>query len=155
MLWRKYLHLPLHLQSGTGYSWVQFSHPITSNSLWTNGLQHARLPCPSPTPGPYSNSCPLSQWCHPTILSSVSLVSSCLPSFPASGCFLVSQLFASGGQTIRVSASASALPKDIKDWFPRDVQESSPNHSSKASILRHSASLQSNSHIHTWLLEKP
>ena len=80
--------------------------------------QHARFPCPSPTPGPYSNSCPSHRWCHPTISSSVIPFSSCLQSFLASRTFLVSQFFASGGQSIRVSASASVLPMNIQDWFP-------------------------------------
>ena len=88
------------------------------NSLWPHGLQHTRLSCPSPTPGVYSNSCPLSQWCHPTISSSVIPFSSHLQSFPASGCFQMSQLFASDGQSIRVSASTLVLPKNIPDWFP-------------------------------------
>jgi len=97
---------------------VQFSCSVLSNSLQPHGLQHTRPPCPSPTPGVYSNSCPLSQWCHPTILSSIIPFSSCLQSFPASGAFRMSQLFASGGQSIRVSASASVLPMNIQDWFP-------------------------------------
>ena len=80
--------------------------------------QHTRPPCPSPTPGVYPNSCPLSQWCHPTISSSVGSFSSHRQSFPASGSFPVSQLFASGGQRIGVSASASVLPMNIQDWFP-------------------------------------
>ena len=96
---------------------VQFcSVAQVSSSLWLHGLQHARLPCPSPTPEAYSNSCPSSQWCHPTISSSVVLFSSCLQCFPASGSFLMSQFFTSGGQNIRVSASTSVLP--IQDWFP-------------------------------------
>ena len=85
----------------------QFSCSVVSNSLRPHGLQHARPPCPSATPGVYSNSCPLSQWCHPTISSSVIPFSSHLQSFPASGSFPVSQLFTSGGQNIRVSASTS------------------------------------------------
>ena len=89
-----------------------------SDSLRPHGLQHARLPCPSPTPGACSNSCPSSQWCHPTISSSGVPFSSCLQSFPASGSFPVSQLFTSGGQSIGVSASASILPVHIHDWFP-------------------------------------
>ena len=89
-----------------------------SNSLWPHGLQHARLPCPSPTPRAYSNPCPLSRRCHPTISSSVAPFSSCLQSFPASGSFPVSQFFTSGGQNIGVSASASAFPMNIQDWFP-------------------------------------
>ena len=96
----------------------QFSHSVRSDSLRSHGRQHARLPCPSPTPGVYSNSCPSSQWCHPTISSSVVLFSSCLQSFSASGSFLVSQVFTSGGQSIGVSASASVLPVNIQDWFP-------------------------------------
>ena len=89
-----------------------------SDSLQPHGLQHARLPCPSPTPRAYSNSCPLSWRCHPTISSSVSPFSSCLQSFPATGSFQMSQFFASGGQSIGVSASTSVLPMNIQDWFP-------------------------------------
>ena len=89
-----------------------------SNSLWHYELQHTRLPYPSPTPGGYSNSCPSSRWCHPTISSSAVPFSSHLQSFPASGSFPISQFFASGGQSIRVSASASVLPMNIQDWFP-------------------------------------
>ena len=96
----------------------QFSRSVVSNSLRPHGPQHARPPCPSPTPGAYSNSCPLSLWCHPTISSSVILYSSCLQSFPASGSFPKSQFFTSGGQSIGVSASASVLPMNIQDWFP-------------------------------------
>ena len=97
---------------------VQFSHSVVSDSLWPHGPQHARLPCPSLTPGVYSNSCPLSQWCHWTISSSVISFSSCLQSFPASRSFQMSQFFASGGQRIGVSASTSVLPMNIQDWFP-------------------------------------
>ena len=97
---------------------VQFSSSVMSNSLRPHGLQHTRPPCPSPTPRAYSNSCPLSQWCHPTISSSVIPFSSCLQSFPASGSFPVNQFFSSGGQNIGVSASASILPMNIQDWFP-------------------------------------
>ena len=96
----------------------QFSHSVVSDSLWPHGLQHTRLPCPSPTPGAYSNSCPLCQWCHPTVSSSVIPLSSCLQSFPASGSLPVSQFFTSGGQSIGVSASTSVLPMNIQDWFP-------------------------------------
>ena len=88
------------------------------DSLWPHGLQHARPPCPSPTPGVYSNSSPFSRWCHPTISSSVVPFSSHLQSFPASGSFQMSQLFASGGQIIGVSVSASVFPMNIQDWFP-------------------------------------
>ena len=89
-----------------------------SDSLRPHRLQHARLPCPSPTPRACSNSCPLSRWCHPTISSSVVPFSSCLQSFPASGSFTMSQFFASGSQRNGVSASASVLPINIQDWFP-------------------------------------
>ena len=99
-------------------STVQFSHSVVSNSLQPHGLQRARLPCPSPTPGACSNSCPSSQWCHPTISSSVVPLSSCLQFFPASGSFPRNRFFASGGQSIRASASASFLPMNIQDWFP-------------------------------------
>ena len=97
---------------------ILFSHPVLSNSLWHYGLQRTRPPCPSASPGACSNSCPLSLWCHPTIPSSVIPFSSCLQSFPASGSFLMSQLFASGGHSIGVSASSSVLLMNIQDWFP-------------------------------------
>ena len=100
------------------FSSVQFSRSVMSDSWRTHGLQHARPPCPSPTAGVYSNSCPLSWWCHPTISSSVVPLSSRLQSFPASGSFQMSQFFASGGQSIGVSASASVLPKNIQDSSP-------------------------------------
>ena len=128
----------------TGY-WVRlidlnglllFSRSVMSDSFWLHRLQHTRPPCPSPSPGVCSNSCPLSQWCHPTISFSVIPFSSCLQSFPASGSFSGSLLFLSGGQSIGVSASASVLPMNIQGWFPlgltglislctRDSQESS------------------------------
>ena len=103
-----------------GFSSVQFSYSVVSNSLRPHGLQHARFPCPSPTPGVYSNSCLLSQWCHPNISSSVVPFSSCLQSFPASGSFPMSQLFASGGQSIGVSALASFPPKKSQGWSPSE-----------------------------------
>ena len=109
-----------NMQSSNEFSEVKFS-PVTVISgkfLRPHGLQHARLPCPSPTPGAYSNSCSLSQWCHPTIASSVVPFSSHLQSFPASGSFQMGQFFASGDQSIRGSASASVLPMNIQDWFP-------------------------------------
>ena len=109
------------LQGGNRYSIkqsVQFSRSVVSNSLWPHELQNARPPCPSPTPGVYSNSCPLSQWCHPTISSCVVPFSSCLQSCPASGSFPMSQFFTSGGQSIGASTSASVLPMNIQDWFP-------------------------------------
>ena len=93
---------------------VQLSHSVFSDALWPHGLQHARLPCPSPTPGVYSNSCPLSWWCNPTISSSVTPFSSCLQSFPASGSFQMSQFFASSSQSIGASASTSVLPMNIR-----------------------------------------
>ena len=89
-----------------------------SDSSWPDGLQHTRLPCPSPTSRTYSNSCPLSRWCHATISSSVIPFSSCLQSFPASGSFPMNQFFESGGQDIGTSASASVFPMNIQDWFP-------------------------------------
>ena len=95
-----------------------FSCSVISDSLWPHDLQHTRFPCPSPTPRACSNSCPLSQWCHPTISSSFIPFSSCLQSFPASRSFPVSQFFALGVQSIGVSASASVLPMNIQDWFP-------------------------------------
>jgi len=114
----------------------QFSCLVVSDSWRPHGLQHARPPCPSPTPRVYSNSCLLSRWCHPTISSSVIPFSSHLQSFPASGSFQMNQFFSSGSQSIGVSALASVLPMNIQDWFPlgwtgspcspRDSQESSP-----------------------------
>ena len=104
-------------------SWVHlllllFSHSVLSDSLWLYGLQHARLPCPSPSPWVCSNSCPLSQWYHPTISSSAAHFSSCLQSFPISGSFPISWLFTSGSQSIGTSALASVLPMNIQGWFP-------------------------------------
>ena len=96
----------------------QFRSSVMSDSLWPHGLQHARPPCPSPTPGVYSNSCPLSQSCHPTISSSVIPFSSCPQFFPVSGSFQMSQLFTWGGQSIGVSASTSVLPMNTQDWSP-------------------------------------
>ena len=149
-----------------GYS-VQFSRSVMSDSLRPHGLQHARPPCPSPTPTVHPNPCPLSQWCHPTISSSVVLFSSCPQSFPASGYFQMSQLFTSGGQSIGVSASTSILPMNIQDWFPLGwtgwISLQSKGLSrvfSNTTVQKHQffstqLSLDSNSHIHTWLLEKP
>ena len=118
----------------TGYMYSLLSHEVVSKSLWPHGLQHARLPCPSPSPRVCFNSCPLSRWCHPTISSSVSLFF-CPQSFPASGCFSKSRFLASGDQSI--GALASVLPVNIQGWFPlgltslisccpRDSQKSSP-----------------------------
>ena len=100
------------------HSSVQFSRSIVSDFLWPHDLQHSRPPCPSPTPGAYPNSFPLSQWCHPTLLCSVIPFSSCPQSFQASGSFKMSQLFASGGQSTGVSASTSVLPMNTQDWSP-------------------------------------
>ena len=138
-----------------------------SNSLWLHGLQHARLPCPSPIPRIYSNSCPLSQWCHPPISSSVIPFSSNLQSFPASESFQMSQFFTSGGQSIGVSASTSVLSMNIQDWFPLGwtswISLQSKGHSrvfyntmvQKHQFFSVQLSLRSKSHIHIWLLEKP
>ena len=100
------------------FSSFQFSHSVVSNSLWPHESQHARPPCPSPTPGVYSNLCPLNQWCHPTISSSVIPFSSLLQSFPVSGSFPMSPFFPTGGQSIGVSASTSVLPMNSQGWFP-------------------------------------
>ena len=100
------------------FTWTDRFSSVVSDSLQPHGLQHARLPCPSPAPGAYSNSCPLSQWCHPTISSSVVHFSCCLQSFPASGSIPMSRFFASGSQSIGVSASSSVLPMNIQDWSP-------------------------------------
>ena len=97
---------------------VQFSHSVISDSLWPHGQQHTRPPCPTTTPGACSNACPLSQWCHPTISSSLVPFCSCLQPLPASVSFPMSQFFTSGGQSIGASASASVLPMNIQDWFP-------------------------------------
>ena len=149
------------------FSSVQFSCSVLSDSLQSHGLQHARPPCPLPTPGVNPNSCPLSWWCHPAISSSVVPFSSCPQSFPASGSFQMSQLFASGSQSIRVSTSASFLPMNILDWSPLGwagwISLQSKGLSrifSNTTVQKHQffstqVSLKSNSHIHTWLLEKP
>ena len=146
---------------------VQFSCSVMSNSLRPYGPQHASPPCPSPIPRVYSNSSPLSQWCHPATSSSVVPFSSCPQSLPASGSFQMSQLFTSGGQSVRVSASASVLPMNIQDSFPLGwtswISLQSKGLSrvySNTTVQNHqffSAQLssQSNSHIHTWPLEKP
>ena len=144
----------------------QFSCSVVSNSLRPHGLQHVKLPCPSPTPGACSNSCPLSLWCHPTIWSSVILFS-CLQFFPASGSFLMNDFFASGGQSIGASASASVLPVNIQDWFHLGL--TGLNSLLSKGLLRVFSSttvpkyqffgtqpfLWPSSHIYTWLLEQP
>ena len=139
---------------------VQFSSVAQSClTLWPHGLQHARLPCPSPTPRACLNSHPSSWWCHPTISSSVVPFASCLQSYPASMLSPVSQFFTSGGQSIGVSASASVLPMYIQDWFPLGltslISSQSRGHSrvfSKTAVQKHQffsaqLSLWSNSHI--------
>ena len=104
--------------TGFNFSTVQFSRSVVSDSLWPHELQYARPPCPSLTAGVHPNPCSLSQWCHPTISSSVAPFSSCPQSFPASGSFQMSQLFTSGSQSTGVSASTSVLPMNTQDWFP-------------------------------------
>ena len=158
-------HFQSHCGKEKDWKTVQLSHSVVFNSLRSHGMQHASLPCPSPTPGVHSNSCPLSQWCHPTISSSFMLYS-CLQSCPASEAFPESQLFASGGQSSGVSASASAFPVNIQDWFPlgwTGLMLQSKGLSrvfSNITVQKHQffgaqLSLESNSHIFTWLLEKP
>ena len=146
---------------------VQFSRSVVSNSLQPHRLQHARPLCPLRTPGVYSNSRPSSQWCHPTISSSVVSFSSCLQFFPASGSLQMSQLFTSGGQNIGVPASKSVLPMNTQDWSPLgwtgwiSLQSKGPSRVfSNTTVQKHQffgaqPSSQSNSHIHTWPQEKP
>ena len=146
---------------------VQFSCSVVSSSLRPHGLQYARPPCPSPAPRAYSNSFPLSRWCHPTISSSVVPLSSCFQSFPESGSFPRSQFLTSGGQSTGVSASASVLPMNIQDWFPlgwtgwisllsKGLSRVFSNTTvQKQQFFSAQLSLGSNSHIHTWPLEKP
>jgi len=148
------------------FSSVQFCRSVVSDSLWPHGLQHARPPCPSPTPGVYPNSCPLSRRCHPTISSSVIPFSSHLQSFPALGSFQMSHLITSGGQSIGVSASASVLPMNTQDWFRLGLtgwislqSKGLSRVFSSVTIQKHQffgtqPSLWSNSHMRTWLLEK-
>ena len=146
---------------------VQFSRSVMSDSLRPRELQHARPPCPSSTPGVHPNLCPLSRWCHPAISSSVVSFSSCPQSFPALGSFPMSQLFTSGGQSIGVSALKSVLPMYTQDWSPLgwtgwiSVQSKGLSRVfSNTTVQKHQffgtqLSLWSNSHIHTWPLEKP
>ena len=153
--------------SGYDCSSLQFSCSVVSDYLQPHGLQHARLPCLSPTPRACSNSCSLSRWCHPTISSSSILFSSCLQSFPPLGSFQGSQFFTSGGQSIRSSASASVLPVNIQDWFPLGSAGLISSQSKRLSRVISNTTIQkhqffgiqlflwSNSHIHTRLLEKP
>ena len=118
LLKKIFVNLTVSLECLYSYIIIQFSSVSHVQLFATQGLQNTRPPCPTPTPGVYSNSCPLSQWCHPTISSSVVPFSSHLHSLPAWGSFQMSQLFASGGQNIGVSASASVLPVSIQGWFP-------------------------------------
>ena len=146
---------------------VQFSSVSQLYLTVTLYTGHTSLPCPSPSPGVCSNSCPSNWWCHPTISSSVVLFSSCLQSFPASGSFPVSQFFTSGGQSIGVSASTSVLPMNIQDWFPlgwtdliSSLSKVLSRGSSNTTVQKHQffcaqLSLWSKSLLHTWLLEKP
>ena len=144
---------------------AQFSHSVMSDSLWPHGLQHTRPPCLSPTPRVYP--CPLSWWCHPTTSSFVIPFSSRLQSFPASGSFPMSQFFTSGNQCIGVSASASVLPINTWDGFPLGLtgwislqSKGLSRVFSNTAVQKHQffgaqLSLWFNSHVHTWLLEKP
>ena len=154
--------MPLYLCSS-----VQFIHSVMSHSLRPHEPQHARPPCSTPTPGVHPNPCPLSRWCHPTISSSVVPFSSCPQSFPASGSFPMSQLFMSGGKSIGVSASTSVLPMNTQDWSTLGwtgwISLQSKGLSrvfSNPTLQKHQffgaqLSSQFNSHIHTWLREKP
>ena len=146
---------------------VQFSHSVMSDSLWPHESQHAGPPCPSPTPGVHSNLHTSSRWCHPAISSSVIPFSSCPQSLPASGSFPMSQLFPWGGQSTGVSASTSVLPMNTQDWSPLGwtgwsslESKGLSRVSSNTTVQKHQffnaqLSSQSNSHIHTWPLEKP
>ena len=165
--WTRASHIAGRFFTSWATSSVQFSRSVVSDSLRAHKPQHARPPCPLPTPRVYPNPCPLSQWCHPTISSSVVPFSSCPQSFPASGSFQMSQLFASGGQSIGVSASTSVLPMNTQDWSPLGwtgwISLQSKGFSrvfSSTTVQKHQffstqLSLWSNTHIHTWLLEKP
>ena len=149
------------------FSSVPFSCSVVSDSLWSHELQHAKPSCPSPTPGIYPNSCPLSWWCHPAILSFVSPFSSCPQSLPASESFPMSQLFTSGGRSIGVSASASVLPMNTQDWCPLEwtgwifLQSKGLSRVFfNTTVQKHQffgthLFSQSKSHIHTRPLEKP
>ena len=149
------------------YCSVQFSHSVMSDSLQPHESQHARPPYPSPTPEVYPNSCPSSWWCYPAISSSVVHFSSCPQSFPASRCFPMSQLFTWGSQNTGVSTSTSVLPMKTQDWSPLGwtcwISLKSKGVSRvffNTTVQKHQffgaqLSSQSNSHIHTWSLEKP
>ena len=149
------------------FSSVQFSRSVVSDSLRPHELQHARPSCPSPTPGVHLNSCPSNRWCYPAISSSVTPFSSCPQSLPASESFPMSQFFAWGSQSTGVSVLATFLPKNTQDWSPFEWSDWISLQSkgllrgfSNTTIQKHQffgpqLSLQSNSHIHTWPLEKP
>ena len=148
------------------FSSVQFGHSVVSDSSRPHESQHTRPPCPSPTPGVHSDSHPSSQWCHPAISSSVIPFSSCPQSLPASETFPMSQLFTWGGQNIGVSASASVLPKNTRDWSLERTDWTSLQSKGLSRVFTNTTvqkhqffgtqlSSQSNSHIHTWPLEKP
>ena len=155
------------INTSVHFSSVQFSYSVVSDSLWPHESQHARPPCPSPSPGVHSNSCPSSRWCHPAISSSVIPYSSCPQSLPASQSFPMSQPFAWGGQSTGVSALASFLPKKPQGWSPSEwtgwISLQSKGLSSvfsntavqKYQFFGVQLSSNSNSHIHTWPLEKP
>ena len=157
----------LNTSTNTERILCQFSRSVVSDSLWPHELQHAKPPCPSLTPGVHPDSCPTSQWCHPAISSSVIPFSSCPQSFPASGSFPVSQLSASGGPSIGLSASTSIPPMNTQDWSPLGwtgwislLSKRLSRVFSNTTVRKHqffSAQLSSysNSHIHTWPLEKP
>ena len=146
---------------------VQLSCSVMSNSLWSHEPQHTRPPCSSPTPGVHPNPCPLSQWCHPTISSSVICFFSCPQSFPASGSFQMSQFLASGGQSTGIWASKSDPPMNTQDWSPLGwtgwISLQSKGLSrvfSNTTVQKHQffgaqPSSQSNSHLHIWPQEKP
>ena len=156
----------VRMVSSVQFSSVQFSRSVVSDSLRPHESQHARLPCPSPTPGVHSDSRPLNQWCHPAISSSV-VPFSCPQSLPASESFPMSQLFTWDGQSTGISALASVLPKNTQDWSPSEwtgwISLQSKGLSrvfsnikvQKHQFFRAHLSSQSNSHIHTWPQEKP
>ena len=162
-----YIHTHTHIYYTYIHISVQFSHSVVSDSLPPHGIQHARLPCPLSNPRACSNSHPSSWWCHPTISFSVTPFSSCLQSFPASGSFQMSQLFSLGGQSTGVLASTSVLPMNTQDWSPSKwtgwISLQSKGFSrvffnttvQKQQFFSTQLSSQSNSHIHTWPLEKP
>ena len=169
LIWVHCLTVVAGLNWPTLFSSLQFSHSVVSvsDSLWPHEPLHARPPCPSPTPRVHPNPCLSSQWCHPTISSPVVPFSSCPQSFPVSGSFQMSQLFTSGGQSIGASASTSVLTMNTEDWSPLELtcwislqSRGLSRVFSNTTVQKHQffgaqLSSQSNSHIHTWPLEKP